>query len=510
MALRTHPASHRAVPVIAAIVVGCVLGCTGPPAAAPVGGPLILQIGTAQPPGRSLIGPRAVARGLYTESLVATGRDGRVGRRLSDRWEWSKGGAQLKLHVPPTIFHDGTPLTARLAADLLRKAFAEKRAPLSARDVSGVSAPDDETLVIDLRRPNAFLLDDLADVPLILGETVATGPFMLEGGVPATDKGATLVAFDKYRSGRPAVDRIVIKQYPTLRAAWTAMWRGDINMLHEVSREAAQFVDVESNYRVYPFLRPYTYFVAFNMRHPVLGRREVRQALSHAVDRAAIVRDAMQGRGEVADGPIWKYHWAYSTALRTYQFNPEVARLRLDGAGLREPNQPAAGAMSARFRFKCLMFGGDPRFERVALVLQKQLYDIGVDMEVEALPLEELAQRMESGNFDAFLLEMIGGRSLTATYQVWHSDATVFNASYTTATPALERMRKAVTDDETRAAVSELQQVLYDDPPALFLAWPQTSRAVAVDVAVPGPPQTDIMGRISQFRRAETARTPQQ
>lgn len=501
MALWNLPARARAF-AVAAIVSGCVGGCTRAPAASASNQPLVLEIGTAQPPGRPVSGLRAMARSLYGESLVISARDGRVAPRLSDRWEWSNGGTRLKLHVPPAEFHDGTQLTAPLAAELLHKAFAAPTAPLSSRDVSQIRAPDAETLEIELRRPNGFLLEDLTDVMMTRGSTAGTGPFMLENGAAPTEQGATLVAFDRYRLGRPHVSRVVLKPYPTLRAAWTAMWRGEINMLHEVSREAAQFVDVQSNYRLYPFIRPYTYFVAFNMRHPLLGRREVRQALSHAIDRAAIVRDAMQGRGEVADGPIWKYHWAYSTAQRTYQFNPEAASLRLDAAGLTKPRDTGGGTMPARFRFKCLMYGGDSRFERVALVLQKQLYDIGVDMEIEALPLQQLTARMESGNFDAFLMEMISGRSLMWTHLVWHADSKVFESFYTSATPALERMRQAVTEEETRAAVGELQRVLHDDPPALFLAWPQTSRAVAVDVAIPGPPNTDILGRIWQFRRA--------
>jgi peptide/nickel transport system substrate-binding protein len=284
--------------------------------------------------------------------------------------------------------------------------------------------------------------------------------------------------------------------------------RDEINMLYEVSPDAVDFVDQESSVTTHPFTRPYYYFVPFNMRHPILRRREVRQALSQAVDRQAIVRDAMRDRGEPADGPIWKYHWAYSTAQRTHQHNAEAARLRLEAAGL-TGGKTAAGQMPSRFRFTCLMFGEDPRFERIALVLQKQLYDVGVDMHIEALPYLELAKRMQRGDFDALLIEITSGRSLSWVYRVWHSahKDSVLNTGYQAADRALERVRVARTESETRAAVSEVQRVLYEDPPALFLAWPHVSRAVSSSIEVPtydspAKPGSDIVGRLWQFRPA--------
>ncbi len=44
--------------------------------------------------------------------------------------------------------------------------------------------------------------------------------------------------------------------------------------------------------------------------------------------------------------------------------------------------------MPSRFRFKCLTVAKDAPFEKIALVLQKQLYEIGVDMDIEALSLQ--------------------------------------------------------------------------------------------------------------------------
>jgi peptide/nickel transport system substrate-binding protein len=248
----------------------------------------------------------------------------------------------------------------------------------------------------------------------------------------------------------------------------------------------------------FPFNRPYYIQLQFNLRHPVLSHTSVRQGLSQAVDRQALVDVALNGRGVPADGPIWPMHWAYSTARKTYAFNPEAATLRLDAAGF--PIVPRPGAMPSRFRFTCLTLANEARYEKIANLLQKQLHDIGVDMQVEAVPYAQMGPRIAKGQFDAFLLERISGRSLAWTYLTYHSSMSPFG--YKGADEVLDRLRRATTDDEMRFGVSDLQNILYDDPPAVFLMWPIVARAVSNRFDVPGDAGRDVMGILWQWRPA--------
>ncbi len=98
--------------------------------------------------------------------------------------------------------------------------------------------------------------------------------------------------------------------------------RGEIDAVHEITPGSIDFAEADSSIKTYPFVRPYFIQLAFNMRHPVLGQRAVRQAMSQAVDRDEIIKAGLNGKGVVADGPIWPYHWAYGTAQATYKFQP--------------------------------------------------------------------------------------------------------------------------------------------------------------------------------------------
>ena len=141
--------------------------------------------------------------------------------------------------------------------------------------------------------------------------------------------------------------------------------------------------------------------------------------------------------------------------------------------------------------------------------MQKQLYDIGVDMELVPVPGRELGGRLMKGDFDAFLFEATSGRSLAWIYQFWHSPTAdwqpFLGSGYTAADAVLDRLRSADSDDMTRGAVADLQRVFYDDPPAVFIAWGQSARALRNGFVVPADTPPDVLGSAWQWRRVAPA-----
>jgi peptide/nickel transport system substrate-binding protein len=453
--------------------------------------------------GGSRLGVNAIVDNFVGDALLGIDWTGRVQPRLADSWQWDADHLRLELKLHQGLrFHDGSAADARAIAGLLQNRIDSQEAA-SYADVTKIEATDGSTIVLQLKRPNAFLLADLAESTLRDRKNLAraTGPFRIASLKPTVD----LVAFDQYYRDRPQIDRLEIKPYDTLRGAWAAMMRGEIDVLQDVGRDTVEFVEAESSVQVYRFLRPYYYPLVFNVRNPVLKSKEVRQALSQAVDRQTIVERAMHGRGRVADGPIWPFHWAHSEAQRKYSYNPEVARLRLEAAGLKVNRDPQPGFMPSRLRFTCLLVENEQAFDSVALYLQKQFAEIGVDMQIQPVPLREFGKRLGTGDFDAFVMEMVSARSLTWTYTFWHSNSPYLHSGYDAADGPLDRLRVASSDDDTRSAVAELQQALYDDPPAIFIAWPEAARAVRGTFEVPPDSNPDVMGTLWRWKPVSTA-----
>jgi hypothetical protein len=91
-------------------------------------------------------------------------------------------------------------------------------------------------------------------------------------------------------------------------------------------------------------------------------------------------------------------------------------------------------------------------------------------------------------------------------YEFWHShEQGRLNTGYRSADAVLDRIRRARTDDEVRKGTAELVQILHDDPPAAFLAWKTTSRAVSTNFDVAQEPGRDILSNIWKWRPAGAA-----
>jgi peptide/nickel transport system substrate-binding protein len=461
-----------------------------------------MRIGVGAPPkGTPSSGAGNVIKTLMSEPWLTVRPDGREAERIAIGWEWD--GARTTLHLklrPDVYFHDGTRLTPELAAQVLRNSVAapEQEGVLSFTSIRSVTASGEDGINIKLAEPNSFILPDLSLAAVLMPKhsDIGTGAFRLVKRDAGT---AVLTAFPQYYRGRPGVAEIDVTNYPTQRKAWTALMRGEIDMLHEVSRDAAEFVEAETTVKTYSFPRPYYIPLVFSVRHPILRSAEVRTAINEALDKATLIRDGLSGRGRPADGPIWPEHWAHSSPAQPFTFNPEAARLRLDAAGL--PARPSSdGHMPARFSFTCLVFANDARFERFAVLVQKQLADVGIDMKLLPLTQPELVPRLASGDFDAFLFEMFG-RSLSWTYDFWRShEGSHNNTGYRSADAVLDRMRGARSEEDVRAAVADLARILHDDPPAAFLAWQDTSRAVSTTFDVAAEPNRDILTSVWQWR----------
>jgi peptide/nickel transport system substrate-binding protein len=489
-------------------VAGVLAGCGAPPAAAPL--PSEIRIGFSAFSTSRGEGLRLLSGTLYGESLLTLGWDGQVIPLLAESWEWLDAGRTLRLQLRPGLkFHDGQPVTSQVVSRIIDAQIArlrENSAP-GFDYVEKVQPLDERVVVITMSRPDTFLINSL-DQLLITeekdGRSVGTGPFVITPGTPPAS-GLVAERFAGYHRGPAGIARVKVVPYDTQRSAFTALMRGDVDMVPDVARESVEFLQGASRIDLYPSLRPFYVPLVFSLRHPVFRRVEVRRALSEAIDRDQIVKVAMRGHGRVAQDPVWPHHWAYSAATRAHGYNPEAVRLRLDAMGL--PVRPApAGSnrMASRFRFTCLYWSEDPEFERIALLVQRQLAAVGVDMVLEPVQTVDLSARVGAGNFEAHLFRMNGGRSFASTYYFWHSPEpmhnTMHDSGYSGSDAILERIRVARTDDETRRAVSDLQQQFYDDAPAIFLAWLESTRAVDAQFALGQRNDPDIFAHLWQWR----------
>lgn len=438
---------------------------------------------------------------LTKESLLTIGDDGRLRPRVVESWSSSEDGLIWWLHVRKGVkFHDGSTVTA---ADIAPRIVRPRPGTVPGSRVLSARAVDAHVIEVKLTEPSSFFLEDLATVDVekqIRDGFIGMGPFVTEPPAVAGQPSMTFRAFPDYYRGAPAIDRVEIRTYEDLRRAWSALMRGEIDFLYEVTRDAQDFVEAETSVEVSTFLRPFAYVLGFNPDRPQLRSPLVRRAINLAVDRPRLIREAFNGRAEPAWSHVWPHHWAHDAAVAPPRFDPTEAARMIDASGVPAPTGPG---MPSRLRFTAMVYAP---LERVALALQRQLAQVGIDMRIEIPETNDLLQRMSTGDYDAFMFEMASARVLKYPYFFWHSKGSYrsaqFGNSYDAADGALDRIRLARNETDYRAGVAAFQRVLADDPPAVFLAWGQVARAVKRSYDIPAEQGADIYHTISQWKPA--------
>lgn len=400
---------------------------------------------------------------------------------MAEGWTLGSDGRSLTIKLRPNVkFHDGSPVDATVVANMLPDAMRAYMGSLFS-DVDHVRAVGNNAVEIVFRQSSPFLTEALESAIQKPGG-VGTGPFV------AAAKGATVMEANRdYYLGAPIVQRLQVQSFPTVRTAWAEMLRGGIDMLYEVGSDALPSMQNSSTISVFTFTRRYQYVIILNPEVPALRSAEVRRALNMAVDRDALVRNALNGYGVASSGPVWPRYWAVRPNLPKFQFDPARSTKVLD----------------RKLKFSCLV-SPDAPFERIALEVKRQLDAVGVEMTPEELPVNELTQRGEKRQYDAMLTEVISGPTLLRPYLIWHSKMPLNwgqfgNPSVDT---ALDRVRHATGDDDLRSAINGLQQTFMDDPPAVFLAWSVRARAVSRQFAVQVEEGRDIMGTLRLWKPA--------
>jgi len=467
-----------------------------------------LRIGFPQTTGQDpLRGMQQASRLLTFEGLIGNSRDGRTAPRLAESWTVSADGLSWTFTLRSNAkFHDGSPVDAASVKQSLDRSLAsltDRGLLPGLQDIVGIETKGPHEIVVRLSKPSTFLLGDLEMVISKQGANgapIGTGPFVTTQSSPQQ---ITMSMFPDHYLGTPEVRQIVWKPYPTLRTAWAGMMRGEIDFLYEVSQDAVEFVQGELSVKTFSVLRPYVFGVVFNSSRQPLRDKNVRHALNFAVNRETIVHQALKGRGVVAHSPLWPANWAYDSSFLGYSYDPGRAAAMIDRThGHTTANSGKhASARPTRLRFTCLVIENLALWERMALLVQKQLFEIGVDMKLEAVPAAQFNERVAQGNFDAVFLEL-SGFSMSRPYAFWHSASTRnwFGYQNSDVDKSLDAIRRALDDESYRAGVSELQRSLIADPPAIFLAWGQTVRAVSDRFQVTSEPDRDILLTLSRWR----------
>jgi len=232
----------------------------------------------------------------------------------------------------------------------------------------------------------------------------------------------------------------------------------------------------------------YTY-VGWNNTHPIFKDKRVRQAMTHLTDRESMVENLLFGLAETVEGPISKFRPEYNHELKPYSYDPDRALDLLDEAGWGDTDDDGTldkmiDGELVNFSFELLINSGNQIRKDIALTLQSELADIGIECQVRELDWSIFLQRVQNKDFAAMILGW-GGAVIFApdSYQIWHSSQAEHQGSNAIsfinaeADSILETYRREFDMDKRIALYQRFQEIIYDEQPYTFLWKSRVARA---------------------------------
>ena len=321
------------------------------------------------------------------EGLTRIDENGAVNPGLASGWMISADGLIYRFRLRDGVkFHDGSDMDSadvKFSLDRARAGDSTNAQKALFESIASVEAPDPLTVVVKLSRPEGLFLWNMGwgDAVIVAPESadtnkaapVGTGPFKFVKWRKADS--VRLERHDAYWGAKAALQSVTFKFVSDPSAQVAALMAGDIDAIPNVGApESLERFKTDPGFEVRVGNTEGETILAMNHRRGPLSDIRVRRAVSHAIDRQAIIDGAMFGYGTPIGSHFAPHHAAYLDLTGRYAHDLDMARKMLAEAGYADG-------------FKAVMKLPPPSYaRRGGEIIAAQLAAVGI--EVEIVPVE--------------------------------------------------------------------------------------------------------------------------
>ena len=463
-------------------------------AEAPKSGGRINVVVQPEPPGLMLglvqNGPTQMVAGNIYEGLLHYAPDLSPRPQLAESWTVSEDATTYTFNlVKDAVWHDGKPFTSAdvvFSVDaFLRETHARLRASLA--HVESITAPDDHTVVFQLKQPfGPFLgIFEVGTMPMIPkhiydgtdyasnpanNTPIGTGPYKFS----EWQKGSHILLKkneDYYIDGQPYIDEIYYHVIPDAASRSVAYETGKVDILPGGSVENFDVprLTALNNTCVtdtgWEFFGPLSW-LWINTRSAPMDDARFRQAIMYAMDREFAKDVLWNGLGQVATGPASSATRFYDNNVTIYDHNPDKAKQLL----------AEMGYDGTPIRILPLPYG--ETWQRWGEAVKQNLEEVGISVETVATDVAGWNQKISEWDFDlAFTYLYQYGDPALGVARTYISSNIAKGSPWNNVSGYIDEgvdklfadAAIAPTDTERQALYTEVQQKLVDDVPVAWL-----------------------------------------
>ena len=502
-----------------AVTLGSVLVANAADAQEEGGGDLIIadmsDLVSLDPHGNNDVPSSNVRANIY-DTLTILDENMEVQPHLAVEWEETDENTYSFTLRDDVVFHDCTEFNAEVVrANLLRvtdENFASQRAFLYEM-ITDIEVVDDYTVEITTEYPFAPLLSHLAhdaggmlsldvitedynqalegtdydyesyvealvageefdeDVVSAIGENIGeyaaqnpigTGPFVLESRSPGDN--TVLVRNDDYFDEPALLDSVTFKVVSETASRIAELEGGYSHVIGAVDPISRERVENHDETYLDETESMSLSYVGFNVEAEYLDDPLVRQAISYAIDREAIIAGIYDGVGIEAIGPLAPAVFGYDEDVEGITYDMEKAKELMAEAGYEDG-------------FEISIWTNDnPQRVDTAVFMQESLAELNIDVSVEQVEWGAYLERTANGEHDMFILgwSVVTGDADYGMYPLFHSEqvGAPGNRSFIQndeLDELLEAGRQAIDPDERLEHYSAAQDLLVDLAPMVYI-----------------------------------------
>jgi peptide/nickel transport system substrate-binding protein len=311
---------------------------------------------------------------------------------------------------------------------------------------------------------------------------VGTGPFKFV----EWKKGERLVleANPEYFGGKPDIERVVVLFIPDENTRLLQLTKGDVDVAFLPPKLAAKAQS--KSVRVFTVPTGEWCGLSLPYKNPLFQDKNLRHAIACAIDKQSIVDKIMDGKGEPTSIPFRSNHWAFNPHAKRYSLDLATAKALLAASGWKDTDGDGILDKNGKpLRFTLMYAAGDVLRKDICTAVRTDLRKVGIDVELAGLSWEQIKPRMYQ---DATLFFFATVYDPDDQYPIWHSQFIGQGwwnpACYQNkrVDELLEKGRAVMGREERRKIYGELQEILAEDQPMIFIAFTDHTYACSTRV----------------------------
>jgi len=342
------------------------------------------------------------------ETLVKIDFDGTMVPCLAESWEQVDDTTwQFNIRKDVT-FQNGEPLNAAAVVKALNYIKNSPTPPrgITADTFTSIEAKDDNTVIIKtaaidtllpnrLTTPNTGIMAPsayTAESGPINPFGTGTGPFTLDKEVP--EQSLSLVKNANYWGGQVKLDAIDVLYVPDDQVRAGMLQTGEIDIDIHIPVTQIPVLEADKNLTIFKVETPRTTTLYLNTSKAPFKDVKVRQAVSYAIDKEAIVLATLEGVGSPAVGPMAPSEVWTNSELKGYPYDPEKAKALLAEAGIKE----------GELTVSLWTYPTRANLPTSAVAIQNMLSKIGINVEIRVAQYDAMEADVLAGKEDMFII----------------------------------------------------------------------------------------------------------